>query len=60
MCLNEVHRMWFGDFRKRSIHEGRKMCEDCFIDVSRFPLGHTGLYRDKIGGDRRRLNIVRD
>jgi len=42
------------------IHEGQKMCEDCFIDVSRFPLGHTGMYRDKIGGDRRRLNIVRD
>ena len=23
-------------------YAGKPMCEDCFINVSRFPLGHTG------------------
>ena len=37
--------------------EGRNMCEDCAISAGLFPLGHTGLRRDKISEKGRRLTL---
>jgi hypothetical protein len=30
------------------VYEGKRMCEDCAIKKGLYPLGHTGLRRDKI------------
>ena len=37
--------------------EGKRMCEDCAIDAGLFPLGHTGLRRDKISEKGRHLTL---
>jgi hypothetical protein len=47
------------DFPEDEIYtfEGKQMCEDCAIDKGLFPLGHTGLRRDKIAEKGRRLTL---
>jgi len=25
-------------------HKGKRMCDDCYLSLSRFPLRHTGSY----------------
>ena len=37
--------------------EGRRMCENCAITAGLFPLGHTGMRRDKISEKGRRLTL---
>ena len=37
--------------------EGKRMCEDCAINAGLFPLGHTGLRRDKISEKGRYLTL---
>jgi hypothetical protein len=37
--------------------EGKHMCEDCAINTGLFPLGHTGLRRDKISEEGRYLTL---
>ena len=39
------------------LYEGKKMCEDCAIADGLFPLGHTGLRRDKISEKGRQLSL---
>ena len=39
------------------LYEGRKMCEDCAVAAGLFPLGHTGLRRDKISEKGRQLTV---
>jgi recombinational DNA repair protein (RecF pathway) len=39
------------------VYKGRKMCEECAMNMELYPRGHTGLYRDNICGDRKRLTI---
>ena len=39
------------------IYEGKRMCEDCAINAGLFPLGHTGLRRDKISEKGRYLTL---
>jgi hypothetical protein len=36
---------------------GKCMCEDCAIKEGLYPLGHTGLRRDKISERGRRLTL---
>lgn len=38
-------------------YEGKSMCEDCAINSGLYPLGHTGLRRDKISERGRRLTL---
>ncbi len=38
-------------------YEGKQMCEDCIIKAGLYPLGHTGLRRDKISEKGRRLTV---
>ena len=38
-------------------YEGKSMCEDCAINAGLFPLGHTGLRRDKISEKGRHLTL---
>ena len=50
------------EFPKDEIYsyEGKRMCEDCAIDAGLFPLGHTGLRRDKISEKGRYLSLPKD
>ncbi len=38
-------------------YEGKRVCEDCAIKSGLYPLGHTGLRRDKISEKGRRLTL---
>jgi hypothetical protein len=38
-------------------YEGKRMCEECAIGAGLFPLGHTGLRRDKISEKGRYLTL---
>lgn len=38
-------------------YEGKQMCDDCAMKASIFPLGHTGLRRDKISEKGRCLTV---
>ncbi len=38
-------------------YKGKQMCEDCVIKAGLYPLGHTGLRRDKISEKGRRLTV---
>jgi len=37
------------------LFDGKKMCEECAMNKGLFPLGHTGLRRDKISEKGRHL-----
>ena len=39
--------------------EGKQICEDCAINAGLFPLGHTGLRRDKISEKGRCLTTIK-
>ena len=38
-------------------YEDKRMCEDCAIKAGLYPLGHTGLRRDKISEKGRHLTL---
>ena len=38
-------------------YEGKLVCEDCAIKSGLYPLGHTGLRRDRISEKGRRLTV---
>jgi hypothetical protein len=38
-------------------YEGKPMCDDCAMTAGLFPLGHTGLRRDKISEKGRVLTV---
>jgi len=40
-------------------YEGKRMCEDCEIKAGLYPLGHTGLRRDKISEKGQRLTVLK-
>jgi len=47
------------EFSEKDIYtyEGKQMCEDCIIKAGLYPLGRTGLRRDKISEKGRRLTV---
>ena len=37
--------------------DGKRMCEDCAMQAGLYPLGHTGVRRDKISEKGRCLTV---
>jgi hypothetical protein len=40
-------------------YEGKRMCEECAKGEGLFPLGHTGLRRDKIVAFQRKVDRLK-
>ena len=42
------------------IYENKRMCDDCAMKSGLFPLGHTGLRRDRISEKGRYLTVAKE